>query len=378
MVIGIDGNEANVSKKVGVQQYAYELLCGMYKLQDNKERKRFFTIFLKEEPKPDLPSPNSFWSYRVIPGKNLWVLKNLTPRLFWREKVDVFFTPSHYLPPFCRSPMVFTLHDLGYLKFSEQFKKYDFWQLKYWTAISIIISKYIIVPSESTRKDIVRHYKFSQKKIKVIPHGYDKLRFRPNISRNLVRQVIKKYRIPSSYILFLSTLKPSKNVEGLLEAYKIFKDRNPSLNVALVIAGKKGWKYSSIFEKVDSLKLKGEVFFTDFVDEVDKPALLSGARAFILPSFWEGFGIDVLEAMACGVPVIASKVASLPEVGGDAVFYINPYNIEGIAEKIEKVLFLPEKERAQMIKKGLRQAEKFSWEKSVKETIKVLELSANR
>ena len=137
------------------------------------------------------------------------------------DKPDVIFSPSHYLPPVTFMPKVFTVHDLGYLRFSAQFKKYDFWQLKYWTAISVSISKYIIAVSNSSKGDIVRHYPFASKKIHVVHHGYDKERFNQKITNHVVRRVKKKYGIDKDYILFLSTLKPSKNVDGILEAYKL-------------------------------------------------------------------------------------------------------------------------------------------------------------
>lgn len=378
MIIGIDGNEANVKEKVGVHTYALEILWGLHKLQDNKNTHNKFFIYLKKAPNSDLPKENSFWKYKIIPGRGLWVLRNLMPTLLRTEKLDVFFTPGHYLPFLSRCPKVLTIHDLGYLKFSGQFKKNDFWQLKYWTAISIIISKYIICPSLSTGDDIVRHYPFTRKKVKVIYHGYNKEKFYFKISKNFVRRVRKKYRIPENYLLFLSTLKPSKNIENLLGAYELLKSKRRTLNVKLVIAGKKGWMFDSIFEKVKELGLEKDVIFTDYVQENDKPALIRGAKLFVLPSFWEGFGIDVLEAMACGVVVVVSKVASLPEVVGDAGLYVDPYNIESIAEAVEKVLTMSSDEYTKLIRKGLKQAQKFTWEKAAQETLEVLELASRR
>src|SRR3989344_8095970 len=209
MIIGIDGNEANQNERVGVHQYALALLWGLYKLQDTETSDITFMIYLKNAPQSDLPPENSHWKYKIIYGGKVWILTKLMPALMITEKIDVFYSPSHYLPPFSRSPKVFMIHDLGYLKFSEQFKKYDFWQLKYWSAISIIISKYIICPSESTGRDIVRHYPFARKKIKVVPHGYNSSQFHMNISKKIVRLISKKYGITNNYILFLSTLKPS-------------------------------------------------------------------------------------------------------------------------------------------------------------------------
>ena len=228
MIIGIDGNEANVEKRVGVNQYAFELLKNIHKLQEEWKKKHQVIVYLKNKPQKDLPKQNSHWKYKVIKGRGLWIITKLMPNLFFnKEKPDVFFAPSHYLPLFAPCPVVCTIHDLGYLKFSEQFRKYDFWQLKIWSAISIFISKAIIAVSNSTKRDIVRHYPFASKKIFITPHGYDKNRFNTRISKEDVRRVKNKYSIVNDYVLFISTLKPSKNIEGLLEAWKLLVQKRP-------------------------------------------------------------------------------------------------------------------------------------------------------
>ena len=371
MLIGIDGNEANFKERVGVHQYAFELLWAIYRIQNQWKGKHRFIIYLKSVPSSLLPRENSLWTYKIIPGKGFWVLKSLMPALLLGQKPDVFFSPSHYLPPITLMPKICTIHDLGYLEFSEQFKKYDFWQLKYWTAISISISKYIIAVSESTKKDIVRHYPFASKKIKVVYHGLDKKRFNNKISLSDVRHVQNKYQLPENYILFLGTLRPSKNIEGLVSAFALVVKKFPEFK--LVIAGKKGWLYQSIFQKVKNLKLEDRVIFTDFISEEDKPALYKGAKILVSPSFWEGFGLHVLEALACGTPVVVSKIASLPEVVGEARIYIDPYSSVDIANGIETVLKMRQKEYNKLVDKGYRQIVKFSWESTAIDTVKILE-----
>lgn len=373
MLIGIDGNEANVKDRVGVPQYAYELLWGMYRLKSEWKSKHKVVIYLRSLPRADLPKASSHWQYKVLPGRGIWILTRLMPHLFVSRRPDVFFAPNHYLPVLPPMPKVCTIHDLGYLKFSGQFKKYDFWQLKYWSAISIFISKYIISVSKSSKQNIVRHYPFASKKIKVAYHGYDKTRFNNKISSVDVRRVKKKYGIKNDYILFLSTLKPSKNVEGLLKAFKLLITDNALLKTALVIAGKKGWLYKSIFEKVKDLNIEKRVIFTDFIDEDDKPALYFGAKVFVSPSFWEGFGIHVLEAMACGTPVVVSRVASLPEVAGKTGIYVDANSRKSIARGIKKVINMTAKEYNELAERSIRQAEKFTWEDTARKTIEVLE-----
>ena len=272
MIIGIDGNEANIKERVGVHQYAFEILWGLYKLQDINNPESEFVIYLKNTKNADLPPQKQGWKYKIIRGGRLWILTRLMPKLLLSEKIDVFFSPNHYLPLFINKPLVCTIHDLGYLDFSGQFKKNDIWQLKYWSAISIIISKYIICPSRSTREMIVRHYPFAVNKVKIVYHGYDYDNYNIRIPQKLVRQVADKYRIRKNYILFLSTLKPSKNIEGLIEAYSTLKNNGDR---HLVIAGKKGWLYERIFKKVKELGLEKDVVFTDYISEEDKRGLIN-------------------------------------------------------------------------------------------------------
>lgn len=373
MIVGIDGNEANVEKRVGVNTYAYELLWNLWKLSDEWKNEHKLIVFLKNDPRSDLPKETQCFRYRVIKGGNSWILKKLIPALLKNEeKCDVFFSPSHYIPPIASIPRICSIMDLGYLEFSGQFQKKDFWQLKLWSAISIFVSKSIFAISNSTKSDIVRHYPFAKNKIYVTPLAYDDNKFNLSINDKDVRRVGSRHSIVSDYILYLGTLKPSKNIEGLIEAFASIINHQSIINLQLVIAGKKGWLFDSIFQKVKDLNLEDKVIFTDFMPEEDKPALIKGAKVFVLPSFWEGFGLDILNAMACGVPVVCSSVGSLPEVAGDAGVLIDPYNTESIAEGIKKVIFATPEKYNSMVERGLRQVKKFSWEKTARETLKVI------
>ncbi|MEK7112609.1 MAG: glycosyltransferase family 1 protein [Patescibacteria group bacterium] len=375
MIIGIDGNEANIENKVGVNQYGFELLWALAKVQDEWENRHKLIVYLREKPRSDLPGETKHFRYKVIPGSGLWIVTRLLPDLFFgRPKPDIFFSPSHYIPPLSPVPTVCSIMDVGYLEFSGQFKKYDFWQLKFWSAYSIYISKAVIAISNSTKEDIVRHYSFASKKTFVTLLAYDKDRFNQLIDPADVRRVLNRYSIVNDYVLYLSTLKPSKNVEGLLTAWKEVKKSFPDHK--LVIAGKKGWLYGSIFGKVKELGLTKDVIFTDYVREEDKPGLIRGAKLFVLPSFWEGFGLDALNALACGVPAVVSNVGSLPEVAGAAGILVDPYSINSIAEGILKVLSMPKRQYNTLVERGLEQANKFSWEKTARETLQILEKAA--
>jgi len=370
MIVGIDGNEANIKNKVGVNTYVYELLKNLWKLQDEWKDKHKLVVYLKDNPLEDMPKETQFFKYKVIDGGAMWILLKLTPHLlFDKPKCDIFFSPSHYVPLTVSIPRICSIMDLGYLEFTGQFRKKDIWQLKVWTAISIYASKAIIAISNSTKEDIVRHYPSVKDKIYVTPLAYDPMQFNLKISDKDVRRVRDRYSIVSDYVLYLGTLKPSKNVEGLVEAFS--RLANVDYRLKLVIAGKKGWLYEPIFEKVKKLGLEDRVIFTDFVDESDKPALIKGAKLFVLPSFWEGFGLDVLNAMACGVPVVASNVGSLPEVVGGAGILVDPHSVDSIAVGMREVLSAPITKYNSLSKRGLEQAKKFSWEKTARETLRI-------
>ncbi len=362
MLIAVDGNEANIKQRVGSNQYAYELLQALYELKNPHQ----WLIYLQDRPLADLPKARKNWSYRVFGPKKFWTQWRLPLDLYFhRPRPDVFFSPGHYSPRFCPVPLVISIMDLGYLRFPEQFRKKDLYQLITWTGRSIKRASHILAISESTKNDIIEKYQVPKEKITVTYLGYDKKRFKAQVSRVKINKVRKKYKIEGDYILFLSTLKPGKNIEGLVKAFSELKIKG----LRLVIAGKKGWLYQSIFEKVKELGLKERVIFTGFVDEDDIPALMAGAKVFSLPSFWEGFGIPVLEAMACGIPVVVSNAGSLPEIVGKAGVIIDPNKPQEIAQGIKRAI----ENQEELIKKGLEQVKKFSWQKCARQSLKVLE-----
>lgn len=375
MNIGIDGNEANIENRVGVNKYAFEMLWGLKNINEKRESPHNLIVYLKNKPLNELPEESNFFKYKVISGGGLWILTKLMPHLFLNpEKLDVLFSPSHYTVPVSHIRRVCSIMDLNYLENSESFEKKVFWQLKYWSAISIFVSRMVLTISEASKKDIVRHYPSSAKKIKVTLLGYDNDKFNLKVNDNLVRRIRNKYHIVDDYILFVSTLKPSKNIEGLITAFSRVSENFPK--VSLVIAGKKGWMFEKIYQLVKNLKLENKIIFTDYFPEEERPALMKGSLFYVLPSFWEGFGIEILSAFGCGKPVVVSNIGSIPEVAGKAGIYVDPYSIDSIVLGLEKVLKMNKEEYNKQVKLGYEQARKFSWEKCSEETLMVLEMVA--
>jgi glycosyltransferase involved in cell wall biosynthesis len=380
IIVGIDGNEANLQSRVGINVYAHELLKNLALLQEEWKNEFDLIVYLKNKPLPDMPKETKNFSYKVLGGGGKWILTKLMPYLLTIDKKpDIFFSPSHYVPPFATMPRICSIMDLGYLEFSGQFKKFDFWQLKAWSAISIYISKAIISISQKTKDDIVRHYPISKNKIYVTPLGFDSGKFTTAIDMNDVRRVKNKYSIVSNYVLFLGTLKPSKNIEGVIEAFYFLKnkmkvsvsERAQLKDLKLVIGGKKGWLYDSIYNKVTELGISDSVIFTDYVDEKDKPGLIRGAKVFVIPSHWEGFGLDALSAMAAGIPVVASRTGSLPEVVGSAGVLVDPKNPESIAEGMKEVILGGQKKYNRLQALGLMHVKDFSWKETARGTLEV-------
>jgi len=368
MIIGIDGNEANVLNRVGVGQFAYNVIFQLEKNDKNNSH----IIYLKEAPKDDFPKEREGWSYKVFGPSNLWTQISLPIKLFTqKEKLSVFYSPSHYAPRFSPVPGVISIMDLWHHHHPEQFAKKDLYQLTNWEKYSVKKAEHIITISEFSKKDIMDIYHVPSAKITVAYPGF--VQFKVQSEKFKVEETKKKYGIVGDYFLYIGTLQPKKNIEGLIKAFNILNTKYKIQNTKLIIAGKKGWHYEKIFELVKQLQFEDKVVFTGFVSEEDKPYLLAGAIAFVFPSFYEGFGIPVLEAMSLKVPVITSGEGSLPEVGGEAAIYCNPYEVDSIAGAMEKIINLKEKGRNEIISKGLEQINKFSWEKCAKKVLEALE-----
>jgi len=388
MKIGLDGNEANTENRVGSGKYAYELIWQFANLakysssersesrSSNKKNSRqartitSFVVYLKQKPLSELPKESKNFKYKVFGPKFMWTQFALPIHLTFGKKPDVFFSMSHYGPRFSPVPYVITIFDLSYLHYPELFNKGDLYQLTNWTKYSIKGAKHILAISKSTKDDIVKNYGVDPKKITVIYIGYDKKLFKHQ-SEEKIQSVKKIYKISGDYIIFVGTLQPRKNLERLIEAFSQL-----SYHLQLVIVGKKGWLYHSIFKKVKDLDIEEKVIFTDYVPDSDLPSLICGAKAYVLPSLWEGFGIPVIEAQACGVPVVVSNVSSLPEIVADSGILVDPEKTDSIANGIKKSL--DAKTRTDLVKRGFENIKRFSWEKCVGETLEVLEKVATK
>jgi len=288
-----------------------------------------------------------------------------------RLKMDLFHGVDHIGIPFLYQSKtcqyVVTIHDLITRIYPRSFPIKQ--RMVQNTLLPRILSKAdkIIVDSRSTKNDVKKFYPQHAEKVKVIYAGVES-QFYPRSQRE-VERILKKYHLDFKYFFFLGTLEPRKNILRLIEAFIKWK-REGNVEHRLVITGRKGWFYKEILEKIQKSAHSQDIIFTDFVDDEDLPFLYSGAEMFLYPSLYEGFGLPVLEAMACGTPVVTSNLSSLPEVTGEAGLLIDPLNVEEIVLAMEK-LSRDRKTLDELQKRGLERAKLFSWERAAKETMEL-------
>jgi len=364
MLIGIDASRSTAQERTGTESYSLNLIRHLLALESEHR----YRLYFNRPPSYKLQIMNC--ELRIIPFPRLWTHLRLSWEMICHPP-DVLFVPAHVLPLVHPRRSVVTIHDLGYLYYPESHRLLDRLYLDLSTRYNARAATHLIADSSATKRDLVERYGTEPDKITVVYPGYDGTTFQPVRDEGTIEAVKAKYNIAGHYILFVGTLQPRKNLTRLIEAFSNIQ--HPTSNIQLVIAGKKGWLYHDIFRQVEKLGLGEGVVFTGYVPEGDLPALMSGARLFVFPSLYEGFGLPVLEAMACGVPVVCSNASSLPEVAGDAAVLVDPLDVEGMAAAMERVLGNNEL-RAELIERGFEQAGKFSWEKCARETLKVLEM----
>jgi len=285
-----------------------------------------------------------------------------------RRPPDALFVPAHVLPPVHPRASVVTVHDLGYLCFPETHLPPQRLYLDLSTRWNAHAATHILADSAATKADLVTHYGVSPEKITVAYPGYDES-LAPVRDPAAIEAAKMRYAITGDYFLYLGTLQPRKNLTRLVDAFVSLET-----SVTLVIAGKEGWLYDNLFAQVRRMRSAGRVLFPGYVADEDKPALLSGALAFVFPSLYEGFGLPVLEAQACGCPVITSTTSSLPEVAGDAALLVDPANTAAIANAMQRIASDPAL-RETLIQRGFANVRRFSWAACAHTVLSVIEQS---
>ncbi len=372
MRIGIDGSSI-ISKRTGIGNYTYYLIKNLIQIDQENQYVIFLNSYSKTIPDfPFLNQKNVVVKKFKIPGPlllNSWKYLNFPKINLFTGSIDIFHSPSSYIPPQGKGFKVTTVHDLY---FYENYDKCDKLGGKFlYTTLPKQLLKMdrIIVPSFFTKKELMENLKIREEKISVIYEGVDPEVFNINYSQETISGILKEYCLPMNYILFVGTLEPRKNIEGLIFSYKRLQEilNNPP---KLVIVGQKGWEYEKIYDLTLQLGLQKEIIFTGFIPQEHLPIFYRNALIFVYLSFYEGFGLPVLEAMLNKVPVIASNTSSISEITGNSCILVEPDNYYKVAEKMRD-LIMSHKFRNDIRDKGFDLASKFKWEHTAKKTLKV-------
>jgi glycosyltransferase involved in cell wall biosynthesis len=296
----------------------------------------------------------------------------ILPSLAKKDKIDLLHIPG-FAGPRKRHKFkkITTVCDLIGMIYPENMGRVSRFYWQKWLPQCVKNSDLIIAISEHTKRDIIRLLGISEERIRVTLLAADS-RFMPISDNDRLKRIRLKYHLPERFMLTVSTIEPRKNIYGLIQAFSGHIKDNRFSDLHLVIAGSKGWGYAKAYALVKSLGIENKVIFTDYIEDEDLPGLYNLAEFFIYPSFYEGFGLPVLEALSCGKAVICSNTSSLPEVTGEAAILIDPNNVGQLQEAI-KALDADKGLREELSAKALIQSKKFSWEKTVEQTVKVYE-----
>lgn len=381
MKIIIDGQPL-LGKRTGIGRYTKKLIDEY--LTYNLSVELFFNqmlntnrykSFLNEEFKGNITINNSRFPYKLIrkfKKSKAWYKYPID--LKYKVNSNTIYHATNFITvPTRYAKQVITIHDLAFLKFPNVVEEHIYRYLVDWVSYSVEISDEIIADSLSTKNDLIDLFEVPENKVTVVYlAAEDHFQKQTNIEINRIR---KKYDIPERYMLFVGTLEPKKNLITLVEAIYHLK-KVYSIVEKLVIVGAKGWKYDPLFETVKNYKLENDVIFLGYIEDKDLPSVYSGACVFTFPSIYEGFGIPLLEAMQCEVPIIASSTSSIPEVVGDAGLLVKPLDVEEWVHGIYQIL-TDVTLRQDLVNRGKRQAEKFSWKKVASETAEVYKKALN-
>ena len=299
----------------------------------------------------------------------------MVPFELLKQKPDIYHYPNFDLPVFQPYNSIFTVHDLTYLKHHDLYMN-GRWLKNFYTKAIMNLgarkSKKIIAVSSSTKNDLLEILKVPEHKVDVIHEGLDESYFNGSLSNNKSNFFNQNgLNDGDDYFLFIGERRPHKNLVRLIEAFSIFQQKTPN-KIKLVIGGKKYASYDEPERKAQELNLTKEVIFLGYIPEVDLQLLYKNARCFIFISIYEGFGIHILEAMACGTPIITSNISSMPEVAGEAALTVNPYNVDEIAEAMNQITYNV-KISQRLVNTGLKRVKNFSWNNAAEKTLRLYE-----
>jgi len=401
MIIGIDASRANRKNKTGTEWYSFYLIKSLAKIDFNNK----YILYLDKLPSPELIKViknNQNFSYKILnwPITSFWTLGRLSLEMLIKSP-DILFVPAHGIPLIHPKRTINTIHDVAFMsernvyrsespkaktKLRRQilkviirlvtFGRYEGNSLDYlyWsTLFALRHASNIITVSNFTKEEILKYYpKVKGEKITVIHNGFPTEIFNDKIDKQKISETLNKYNLISPYYLYVGRLERKKNTSYLIEALSILRSDHPEIKEKLVLIGNASYGYDEVKYAIEEFDLSHEVLMPGWVEEADLPNIFKGASAFIFPTRHEGFGIPVLQALACDVPTTVSDLPVLHEVASDAVLYFDQNDKYAMAVAMAKIV-LDKDLRRKLITNGREQVKKFSWLNCAKETLAVME-----
>ena len=353
-------------RKGGIHNYIQQLIDHL-PTADPALRVTIFTGRIQEELRelhPGLCWETSRWPTERPFVRIAWE-QLVQPWALRRAGVALLHALAFVSPVGALTPAVVTVHDLSFLRFPERFRPANRLYLSVMTRFSCRRARRIIAVSQATADEIVRLLGVPLERIDVVPHGVEHERFHP-LPTGQVEAFRREKGLPKRFVLFVGTLEPRKNLKALIEAF--VRTEAMREGVRLLVVGGKGWYYQEILKLVEDLDLTDAVCFAGFVPAAELPLWYNAATIFVYPSLYEGFGMPLLEAMACGTPVIGSDASCLPEVVGDAGLLVPPDDVEGLAARMKRLLADADL-RADLSQRGRVRASAFTWEGTARATV---------
>ena len=378
MLIGIDVSRT-AETKTGLGSYAQSLVAAMARVDKTNEYLLYPFVWDCFPPNYEAAFCPQQANFKIARRR---VPKRVIQRLWEKASAadkgeimggepDVYFSPFHSVPQRNYQRLVCVYHDISFRvhpEFSTQ-ENIDHCEVSFARAVSN--ADHMVTVSHFSKKEMVEKMGVPADWISVTHEAADPM-FQRIHGCQLPGRIRKDIGEPDQTILYVGSVEPRKNLATLIRAYDALVSRGKSKPV-LIIAGGSGWKNSDVYEEIDRRGLKDSVYFTGFVTDQELVQLYNASTIFVFPTIYEGFGLPVIEAMSCGTPVVTSRVSSIPEVGGDAVSYIDdPFDDENLCKHMEEILSSPERQE-DLAARGLTRAGTFTWERTASETLAILE-----
>ncbi len=364
MIIGVDASRYGHTQSTGVEWYSYHLLNNLLPFF-GREHGNSVRLYAPRDFKTEVELPFNVHK-RIIPFRRLWTVIRLSAEML-QKPVDVLFVPSHILPFFAPKKSFITIHDVAFRHLRKVYSRFQYLLLDRSTRRAVKKAWRILVPSEATKRDLVKFYRCPEEKISVIHHGAPEIAPLQSFPTAEIESLRQQFQLAKSdlFILYIGRLEAKKNLVRLVEAFQRFLIEFPDFK--LILAGKRGVGFDAIWKTVTRLKLQAKVIMPGYITEREKAFLFTLCRFFAFPSLYEGFGLPVLEAFAFRRPVLTSNISSLPEVAGESAYLVNPEKVEEISVGLKRLTsdgILASK----LIQRGQEQLKKFSWEKAAQQT----------